>query len=76
MDPRNVWFVSKKRGAPTPEEEFKFQPEPKRNGRGKGPIRPGPRTKGAVHRRPSLVGRRATLLLRVILLPLLEMLKT
>jgi len=34
MDPRNVRSASKKRSAPTSEEEFKFQLEPKRNGRG------------------------------------------
>jgi hypothetical protein len=45
MDHKNVKSISKKRGAPVLNKEFKFQLEPKRSNRGQGPIRLGLRTK-------------------------------
>jgi len=45
MVPKNINFVSKMRGSLVYDEEFRFQPVPKRSNKGQGPIRLGPRTR-------------------------------
>jgi hypothetical protein len=45
MVPKNISFISKMRGSLVYDEEFMFQPVPKRSNKGQGPIRLGPRTR-------------------------------
>lgn len=45
MVPKNISFVSKMRGSPVYDLEFRFQPVPKRSNKGQGPIRLGPKTR-------------------------------
>jgi hypothetical protein len=48
MDPRNIRSVSKKRSAPSPDKEFRFQPEPERSDKGHESLRLRPRVRTSV----------------------------